>query len=44
MYYGWEDRPPFPNSGSDKDYDDIRIVVSCPTLVKISDKEVKIVR
>ncbi|MGN6550606.1 MAG: hypothetical protein ACTHJ3_12025 [Pararhizobium sp.] len=28
MYYGWEDRP--PNTGSDRDYNDIRIVIECP--------------
>lgn len=41
MYYGWEDRP--PNAGSDKDYDDIRVIVSCPTLIKVSDKKLRIV-
>ncbi|RYE99948.1 MAG: hypothetical protein EOO77_34770 [Oxalobacteraceae bacterium] len=41
MYYGWEDRP--PSAGSDKDYDDIRIVVSCPTTTKVSDKKLRIV-
>ena len=43
MYFGWEDRPPSAG-GSDKDYNDIRILVSCPTLVKIADKEVRIVQ
>jgi Flp pilus assembly protein TadG len=43
MYYGWEDRPPVASGGSDRDYDDIRIVVSCPTLVKVSDKEIRII-
>lgn len=38
MYYGWEDRP-----GGDRDYDDIRLVVSCPKLVKLSDKKLRIV-
>lgn len=28
MYFGWEDRP--PTSGSDKDYDDITMVMKCP--------------
>ncbi|GJD66583.1 TadE/TadG family type IV pilus assembly protein [Methylobacterium frigidaeris] len=41
MYYGWEDRP--PSGGSDKDYDDIRLVVSCPKIVKISDKKIRII-
>lgn len=44
MYYGWEDRPPTTSTASDRDYDDIRLVVSCPTLVKVADKEVRIVR
>jgi Flp pilus assembly protein TadG len=39
MYYGWEDRP-----GGDRDYDDIRVVVSCPKQVKVSDKKLKIVQ
>jgi Flp pilus assembly protein TadG len=43
IYYGWEDRPPSAG-GSDKDYNDIRILVSCPTLVPISSKEVRITR
>ncbi|MGE3872147.1 MAG: TadE/TadG family type IV pilus assembly protein [Parvibaculaceae bacterium] len=37
MYYGWEDRPP-EQGGSDKDYNDIRIVIGCPT-VKASGAE-----
>lgn len=41
MYYGWEDRP--PNAGSDRDYDDIRLLVSCPKMVKVSDKKIRIV-
>jgi Flp pilus assembly protein TadG len=43
MYYGWEDRPPSAG-GSDRDYDDIRLVVSCPTLEKVGAKEVRIIR
>ena len=41
IYFGWEDRPPSAG-GSDKDYNDIRILVSCPTLVKLTDKQVRI--
>jgi Flp pilus assembly protein TadG len=41
MYYGWEDRP--PSGSSDRDYDDIRLLISCPKLVKISDKKIKII-
>lgn len=42
MYFGWEDRP--PTGGSDKDYDDIRLIVSCPKMVKIADKQLHIVK
>lgn len=42
MYYGWEDRP--PNAGSDRDYDDIRVVVTCPVMTKVQDKQVKLVK
>ena len=38
MYYGWEDRP-----GGDRDYDDIRLVVSCPKQIKVSGKKLRIV-
>jgi len=30
LFFGFEDRPPFAG-GSDRDYDDIRIVINCPT-------------
>lgn len=39
LYYGWEDR----SESSDKDYDDIRIVVSCPREIKVADKQLRIV-
>ncbi|WP_375408324.1 TadE/TadG family type IV pilus assembly protein [uncultured Methylobacterium sp.] len=39
LYYGWEDR----NAGADQDYDDIRLVVSCPKQVKVADKQLRIV-
>lgn len=29
MYFGWEDRP--RASGSDRDYDDIRLIMKCPS-------------
>lgn len=38
MYYGWEDRP-----GGDRDYDDIRLVISCPKQIKTADKQIRIV-
>jgi hypothetical protein len=31
FYYGWEDRPP-EQGGSDRDYNDIRIVIECPSV------------
>lgn len=37
MYYGYEDRP-----GGDRDYDDIRLVVSCPETIKVQDKQIRI--
>jgi len=37
MYYGWEDRP-----GGDQDYDDIRVIVTCPKQVKVVDKKIRI--
>ncbi len=39
MYYGYEDRP-----GGDRDYDDIRIIISCPEMKKVQDKQVRIVK
>jgi hypothetical protein len=29
MYYGWEDRPP-GLGWTDRDYNDIRVVIECP--------------
>ncbi|MFN3685303.1 TadE/TadG family type IV pilus assembly protein [Salinarimonas sp.] len=43
MYFGWEDRPP-GLGWTDRDYDDIRLVVSCPEQEKLTDKQVTIVR
>lgn len=40
LYFGWEDRP--PNSGSDRDYNDIRIVMSCPTVEAVGDRAVRL--
>lgn len=31
FYLGWEDRPPLPYEWSDADYDDVRVVMECPT-------------
>ncbi|TPE61824.1 hypothetical protein FJQ54_07990 [Sandaracinobacter neustonicus] len=35
MYFGWEDRP--PTHGSDRDYDDIRILMRCPKTGTLGD-------
>lgn len=43
MYYGWEDRP--PGSGwTDRDYDDIRIIIACPEVEEVGDRVVRLVR
>lgn len=53
MYYGWEDRPPGMSGPSgnwtdiawtDRDYDDIRIVIGCPSLDKVEDRMVRLIR
>jgi Flp pilus assembly protein TadG len=31
LYYGWEDRPP-EQGGSDREYNDIRIIMECPSV------------
>ena len=36
MYFGWEDRPP-QLGGSDRDYDDIRILMRCPRQGRLGD-------
>ena len=39
MYFGWEDRPVYPkghprqNDWTDADFDDIRLIVSCPEII-----------
>jgi Flp pilus assembly protein TadG len=52
MYYGWEDRPPGMSGPSadwtdiawtDRDYDDIRIVIACPSLEAVQDRQVRLV-
>lgn len=42
MYYGWEDRPP-ELGGSDRDYDDIRVVMACPEEVWDGQRSVRLV-
>lgn len=41
MYFGWEDRP--PSSGSDKDYDDITMVMKCPKDGLLGDGKTRLV-
>lgn len=42
MYYGWEDRP--PGAGwTDRDYDDIRIIIACPTIEEVGDRVVRLI-
>lgn len=43
MYYGWEDRPPELGS-SDKDYDDIRIVLECPHTIWLGERNARLIR
>ncbi len=42
-YYGYEDRPPEGPGGSDRDYDDIRIIIDCPAMIENGDKSVVLV-
>jgi len=42
MYYGWEDRPP-GNGWTDRDYDDIRIVIECPSVEVVGNRTVRLV-
>lgn len=53
LYYGWEDRPPGQPGASDdwtdiawtdRDYDDIRIVIGCPTLETVEERVVRLTR
>jgi hypothetical protein len=56
LYYGWEDRPPgLPGQNeagtnwkhiawTDQDYDDIRIVIGCPTIESVEDRLVRLTR
>lgn len=43
MYYGWEDRPP-GRGWTDRDYDDIRLVIGCPTERLDGEKRVSLIR
>lgn len=43
MYYGWEDRPP-GRGWTDRDYDDIRVVIECPELEAHGERQVRLIR
>lgn len=43
MYYGWEDRPP-GLGWTDRDYDDIRLIVECPAMEKVGERSVRLIR
>jgi hypothetical protein len=43
MYFGYEDRPQGAPDWGDRDYDDIRIVISCPEWEEAESKKVRIV-
>jgi hypothetical protein len=42
MYYGWEDRPP-GRGWTDRDYDDIRLIVGCPVIEYEGNKRLRLV-
>lgn len=42
MYYGWEDRPP-GRGWTDRDYDDIRVIIGCPVMEFDGDKRIRLV-
>lgn len=42
MYYGWEDRPP-GRGWTDRDYDDIRIIIACPVSEFNGDKRIRLI-
>jgi len=42
MYYGWEDRPP-GRGWTDRDYDDIRLIVACPVVEYEGNKRLRLV-
>lgn len=43
IYYGWEDRPP-GTGWTDRDYDDIRIVIGCPSMEQEGERNVRLTR
>lgn len=42
MYYGWEDRPP-GRGWTDRDYDDIRVIIACPVIEQNGDKRIRLI-
>lgn len=42
MYYGWEDRPP-GRGWTDRDYDDIRVIIACPVTELLGEKRIRLV-
>lgn len=42
IYYGWEDRPP-GRGWTDRDYDDIRVIISCPKVQSTTTRAVQLV-
>jgi hypothetical protein len=42
MYYGWEDRPP-GRGWTDRDFDDIRVIVGCPVMEFEGDKRIRLI-
>ena len=43
MYYGWEDRPA-GLGWTDRDYDDIRVIVECPSMEQVGQRSVRLIR
>jgi len=43
FYYGWKDRPP-EQGGSDRDYNDIRIVIACPKVKSSGTNSVRLIK
>lgn len=43
MYYGWEDRPP-ENGWTDRDFDDIRVVIECPKVETVGSEYVRLIK
>jgi Flp pilus assembly protein TadG len=50
MFYGWEDRPaystnrPGVDNWTDKDYDDIRVIVECPSTTVTVGKKIQLIK